>query len=194
MRQREKYISRADPSLFPWGILRTFFQGDPEMCMLWLLLIYFPFILMCAHYVPLPTIADVSSLTKQKGRWRCFLNCGSLLSPEALTMPWLLCTHTPQVAHIAEVAFNECCAYGSSHHSLSQTNRPDWPQSYQNVQAKESVWDCSRKSSRVNWSLAFKSLPSHKQAMGPWTSQPSHFPHLLENNNNKGENPRWRHR
>ena len=58
------------PWFNPWsekGDPRTFFQGDPGVGMLWLLLIYFPFILMDS-LVQLLMITDVNPLSKQKGR------------------------------------------------------------------------------------------------------------------------------
>lgn len=65
------HTSRADSSPTschnPLGDPRTFFQGDPGVGMLWLLLIYFPFILMDS-LVQLLMITDVNPLSKQKGR------------------------------------------------------------------------------------------------------------------------------
>lgn len=55
-------------SVVPWGILRTVLQGDCEVCILWLLLIYFLFILMCPYYMQLLTMIDRSLPTKQEGR------------------------------------------------------------------------------------------------------------------------------
>lgn len=70
-------IRQSQEEPLPWGILRTFLQGDLEMCMLWLLLIYFPFILMYSYYGQLLTTIDLSSLAKQRADEGAFGNAGA---------------------------------------------------------------------------------------------------------------------
>lgn len=80
------------------GTLRTFFQGDPEMCMLRWLPIYFPFILMYTYHVKLLTIRDRNLWPSKRADegtfWKVVPVCPS--KPCPLSSVWIHTSPTPQ--------------------------------------------------------------------------------------------------